>query len=129
MKCYKNVYENMPSKKTIRQYENVEWYKLYRKYEKEDKVYSSHRDYLMFRDMTVSTITMLILYIVIGSIVGVVPVNRNGIIYLLVMYAIVNVATHSRGKRFVNNVCVCDIYAQNKEKGEWLFAQSYIINE
>lgn len=118
LKCYKNVYENMPSKKTIRQYENVEWYKLYTKYEKEDKVYSSHRDYLMFRDMTVSTITMLILYIVIGSIVDVVPVNKNGIIYLLVMYAIVNVATHSRGKRFVNNVFACDIYAPNKEKGE-----------
>lgn len=80
--------------------------------------YSSHRDYLMFRDMTVSTITMLILYIVIGSIVDVVPVNKNGIIYLLVMYAIVNVATHSRGKRFVNNVFACDIYAPNKEKGE-----------
>ena len=116
LQCYKKVYENMPSKKTIHQYENVEWYKLYTKYEKEDKVYSSHRDYLMFRDMTVSTITMLILYIVIGSIVDVVPVCKNGIIYLLIMYVIVNIATHSRGKRFVNNVFACDIY--NKDKSE-----------
>lgn len=61
---------------------------------------------------------MLILYIVIGSIVDFVPVCKNGIIYLLVMYAIVNVATQSRGKRFVNNVFTCDIYAKNKEKSE-----------
>ena len=105
----------MPSKKTIHQYENVEWYKLYTKYEKEDKVYFSHRDYLMFRDMTVSTIIMLILYIAIGSIVDVVPVSKNGVIYLLVMYVIVNIATHSRGKRFVNNVFVCDIYNKDKK--------------
>lgn len=118
LKYYEKVYENMPSKKNIRQYENIEWYKLYAKYEKEDKVFSSHRDYLMFRDMTVSTIVMLILYIVIGSIVDVVPVCKNGIIYLLVMYAIVNIATRSRGKRFVNNVFACDIYSKNKNKSE-----------
>lgn len=118
LKYYENVYKNMPSKSNTRQYENIEWYKLYAKYEKEDKVYSSHRDYLMFRDMTVSTIVMLILYIVIGSIVDVVPVCKNGIIYLLVMYVIVNIATHSRGKRFVNNVFVCDIYNKNKDENE-----------
>ena len=72
----------------------------------------------MFRDMTTSTVVMLILYIVIGSIVDFVPVCKNGIIYLLAMYVIVNVATHSRGKRFVNNVFTCDIYAKNKEKSE-----------
>lgn len=118
LEFYGKVYENMPSKKNTRQYENIEWYKLYTKYQKEDKVFSSHRDYLMFRDMTTSTVVMLILYIVIGNIVDFVPVCKNGIIYLLVMYAIVNVATHSRGKRFVNNVFACDIYAANKEKGE-----------
>ncbi|RHV13941.1 hypothetical protein DXB77_00440 [Clostridium sp. OM05-9] len=118
LKCYEKVYENMPSKENIRQYENIEWYKLYTKYEKEDKVFSSHRDYLMFRDMATSTIVMLILYIVIGSIVDFVPVCKNGFIYLFVMYTIVNVATHIRGNRFVNNVFACDIYAQNKERTE-----------
>lgn len=118
LKYYEKVYENMPSKKSTRQYENTEWYKLYTKYDKEDKVLSSHRDYLMFRDMTTSTVVMLILYIVIGSIVDFVPVCKNGIIYLLAMYAIVNVATQSRGKRFVNNVFTCDIYVKNKEKSE-----------
>ena len=72
-------------------------------------------NYLMFRDMTVSTIIMLILYIAIGSIVDVVPVSKNGVIYLLVMYVIVNIATHSRGKRFVNNVFACDIYNKDKK--------------
>ena len=91
---------------------------MYTKYEKEDKVFSSHRDYLMFRDMATSTIVMLILYIVIGSIVDFVPVCKNGFIYLFVMYTIVNVATHIRGNRFVNNVFACDIYAQNKERTE-----------
>ena len=65
-----------------------------------------------------STVVMLILYIVIGSIVDFVPVCKNGIIYLLAMYAILNVATQSRGKRFVNNVFTCDIYVKNKEKSE-----------
>ena len=105
----------MPSKEKLRQYENVEWYKLYIKYEKEDKVFSSHRDYLMLRDMTVSTIVMLILYIVMGTIGEIVPVCRKGVSYLVVMYIITNIATRSRGKRFVNNVFACDIYVGDKE--------------
>lgn len=106
LKYYEKVYENMPSKKSTRQYENTEWYKLYTKYDKEDKVFSSHRDYLMFRDMTTSTVVMLILYIVIGSIVDFVPVCKNGIIYLLVMYAIVNVQDIESGKDNVDFVLV-----------------------
>lgn len=115
LKYYEKIYENMPSKEKLRQYENVEWYKLYIKYEKEDKVFSSHRDYLMLRDMTVSTVVMLILYIVMGTIGEIIPVCRNGVSYLVVMYIITNIATHSRGKRFVNNVFACDIYVGDKE--------------
>ena len=112
---YKKIYDNMPQEKSTRQYENVEWYKLYRKHEKDDRVFSCHRDYLMFRDMTASTIVMLILYIVLGSVGENVPVCKNGIIYLLVMYGIVSIATRSRGKRFVNNVFACDIYTGEEE--------------
>ena len=115
LKYYEKIYENMPSKEKLRQYENVEWYKLYIKYEKENKVFSSHRDYLMLRDMTVSTVVMLILYIVMGTIGEIIPVCRNGVSYLVVMYIITNIATHSRGKRFVNNVFACDIYVGDKE--------------
>ena len=68
----------------------------------------------MFRDMTASTVIMMLLYFVIGSISDVIPICWNSVIYLVITYIIVNSATRSRGKRFVNNVIVCDICDKNK---------------
>lgn len=109
MDHYAYIYGELTSNVKTDEYQNSEWYKIYNKYRKDDMVVASHKDFLMFRDMAVASIVILVLYVIFGLIVGTVPLTIKGIIFLLIMYTMVNIAARNKGKKFVNNVLLCDI--------------------
>ena len=58
------IYSNIPTnvrKKRI--YENSQWYKIYSKYRENPVIFISNRNYLLMRDMYISTFVILMLYI------------------------------------------------------------------
>lgn len=56
MSKYKEIYANMPETNK-RKYENNNWYKLYDGCKDESKIYTSHKDYLLCRDLYMVTQT------------------------------------------------------------------------
>ena len=58
------IYSNIPTndrKKRI--YENSQWYKIYSKHRENPVIFISNRNYLLMRDMYISTFVILMLYI------------------------------------------------------------------
>ena len=72
-------------------------------------VFVSNRDYLLCRDMTVSTVVIFILYFVMVFSFHVFEFKIESVLYLLLIFIITNWATRQKGKRYVNNVIVCDL--------------------
>ena len=72
-------------------------------------VFVSNRDYLLCRDMTVSTVVIFILYFVMVFSFHVFEFKVESVLYLLLIFIITNWATRQKGKRYVNNVIVCDL--------------------
>lgn len=111
LKKYDSIYENMPSDKKKRyKYENSKWCDLLYKYEEETKVLVSHRDFLMCRDMSSTTILMLIVYFVISAILKIMKFEWKAIAYLAVIYYICKMAAKVKSKRFAMTVISCDIH-------------------
>lgn len=107
---YNDIYENMPhNKQEKRKYENSKWYTIYNKHRGSEMISESNRDYLLCRDMTNSTIIIFILYVTFSLVLGLVSYKVECIVYLLIMYAVTNIATRTRGERFVNNVIALDL--------------------
>lgn len=69
----------------------------------------SNRDYLLCRDMTVSTVVIFILYFVMVFSFHVFEFKVESLLYLLLIFILTNWATRQKGKRYVNNVIVCDL--------------------
>lgn len=71
---YKSIYDNMPSQRENKyRYENATWYTIYSRYRDNKMVYVSNRDYLVCRDMTSSTVVILILYSIFSVALQLIP--------------------------------------------------------
>ena len=81
-------------------------------------VYVSNRDYLLCRDMTSSTVVILILYFIFSVGLKLIPFRRECIVYLLIMFLITNIATRTKGMRMVNNVLICDLLVKNESENK-----------
>ena len=114
---YKSIYDNMPSQRENKyRYENAAWYTIYSRYRDNKMVYVSNRDYLICRDMTSSTVVILILYSIFSVALQLIPFKIECVIYLAVMFILTNVATRTKGDRMINNVIICDLQAKNKNE-------------
>lgn len=117
-KPYKDIYVNMPEdEKQADLYQNANWYKIYSKNRDVSMIYSSNRDYLLCRDMFISTISLLVIYML--SIV--VKLFEFNIIYVLFLVAMLFVnlwTTHIKAKRFVYNVIAYDLTHRDDKYGE-----------
>lgn len=80
-------------------------------------VYVANRDYLVCRDMTSSTVVILVLYFIFSIVLQLVPFKIECVIYLVIMFLVTNVATRTKGERMVNNVFICDFQARNENEG------------
>lgn len=117
IKQYKDIYANMPNNKEQAYiYQNANWYKIYSRNRDVAMIYSSNQDYLLCRDMFISTISLSVLYI-ISIIVKLFEFNTLYILFLLAMLLVNLLTTHIKAKRFVYNVIAYDLtHGDNKEK-------------
>ena len=106
---YSDVYLHMPTdKKAMKHYQNSCWYKIMQKYKDDKKIFISHRDYLLCRDMTSMTCIFAILYLSL-SWMGVLDISSKMLYFLLVEYLITMVSTRVKAKRFTYNVIAQDL--------------------
>ena len=107
---YSDIINNFPQGKKERlDYENSKWYSIYNLYRDKTMVLVSNRDYLLCRDMTVSTVVICILYFVMVFAFHAFEFKVESLLYLLLIFILTNWATRQKGKRYVNNVIACDI--------------------
>ena len=93
------------------EFENVKWYSIYTKYREKTIILTSHRDYLLCRDIFYTNITIIVLYI-ISTRVRLLPFRKEFIIFSSIMMFISYVAASFKAKRFVVNVIALDINAE-----------------
>lgn len=106
---YENVYSNMPDdKKQAELYQNANWYKIYSQNRDVSMIYASNRDYLLCRDMFISTISLSVLYI-ISIMVKLFEFNVFYILFLIAMLCVNLLTTHIKARRFVYNVIAYDL--------------------
>lgn len=112
---YRNIYEGLPLDKTERkQYENEQWYQIYAKYSEKPMICASHRDALLIRDIYVSVLAMLGLYLMV-CIFNFVDINFLYLTFLIVMSVITNFGANRKAKRFAYNVIAYDLNYQMEE--------------
>jgi len=108
-KHYKHIAKEIPSDKEKRcAFENEQWYLLFSKYKDDNMIKSSHRDFLLSRDLYVTTITLTVLT-VIAMTFRIIQLNWIPIGYLTLMLILTNLSAHFKAHRFINNVIAVDL--------------------
>lgn len=87
--------------------ENNEWYHLYDKYGNERRVFYSHKAFLLTRDLTALTAT-LIPFSFIGHLIAGSQWNMvgNHFLILLAILVLISISARNYGNRFVANVLI-----------------------
>ncbi len=112
LKKYNDIYRGMP-KKNYETYQNTKWYNIYSANRDVPLIYISNRDYLLCRDMYISTIVLMIIYS-LGFIIDFYEFSNKYMCFLLFMAIFHLICTHIKAKRFVYNVIVYDLTNSNK---------------
>ena len=110
---YKEVIENMPSLKERQEYENAKWYAIYSRYQADARVMSVHRDFLLCRDLYITTVSLTLLTLFMAS-VALLPFSHILIGYLLIMLVVTNLSARNKANRFVNTVIAVDLSSVQK---------------
>lgn len=108
---YKEIISNIPQNKKERyEYENSNWYKIYKKYQDKGQVSQSQKDYLTCRDLFIETIVFLVLYFLSLIIYGEFVTFSFKFLVIIILSAVVtNISTHIKMNRFVNTVIALDV--------------------
>ena len=115
LKKYKEIYAGMPADETEKcRYENEQWYRIYNRYRDVAMIFVSNRDYLLCRDLYISTIIILICYAISSACLPLFSWNAKSIVYCIIMIFVTNIAARVKGQRFVINVIAYDL---NTSKG------------
>ncbi|MDD4438873.1 MAG: hypothetical protein PHS04_12690 [Tissierellia bacterium] len=103
-----NTYAPLPEEPEL---QHRLWYKILKKYPDDEMILQSHRDYLMYRDLTAILFLLIVLYIVIFIIMKLAGVNILSlpIIVYMVEYFLLVISTRNKAERFVLNVIACDL--------------------
>lgn len=91
-------------------YENEKWFSIYRIHEDELKVQVANKDYLMCRDMAVSVIVLLVIYLIAMVSIRFIEFHVSTILYLLIAYILCVIASINKSKQFVITTIICDVY-------------------
>lgn len=87
------------------------WYKLLKKYPDDEMVLQSHRDYLLYRDLTSMSFLGLLVYTVAFILLKIFGLDISTLLILLFLaeYLILLISARNKAERFVLNVIACDI--------------------
>ncbi|WNY26685.1 hypothetical protein [Methanolapillus ohkumae] len=110
LKKYSEIYDQMPQDlEKKRSYENSNWYKIYKKHRTEPMIEMSHREYLLCRDLFITTAFMIFLYSLLTLLFQVIEFEIVYLIYLVIMLVITYIGAHQKGKKFVYDVIASDL--------------------
>lgn len=87
------------------------WYKLLKKYPDDEMILQSHRDYLLYRDLTAISFLLSVIYLITFLLLKILGINISIllIIVFLMEYLILLIAARAKAERFVLNVVSCDL--------------------
>ena len=116
---YKRIYSLQANdeKEELRKYQNSEWYKIYKKNQDDESVYTSQHDFLLIRDMGSMTIMIVALYIAM-VVLGLISFDGRVVAFFIVEFLLSNFATKNKAKRFVYNVIATDLSQRESSRKE-----------
>lgn len=87
------------------------WYKLLKKYPDDEMILQSHRDYLLYRDLTAISFLLSVIYLITFLLLKIFGINISILLILvfLLEYLILLIAARAKAERFVLNVVSCDL--------------------
>lgn len=114
---YQHIIADIPNVNAEKyEYENSNWYKLYKQNKDDSSIEQAQKDYLMCRDLNIETFEYLIFYLIsVVAFKEYLSWSWKFFYILLFMLAVTNIATHNKMNRFVNTVISVDLA---KNKGE-----------
>ena len=101
-------YDPLPTKP---EEQNKLWYKILKKHPDDQAILQSHRDFLLFRDLTAITFSLMIIFLLVFVTARIFHFNL-GISYFIIFlleYLLLVVITRNKAERFVLNVVATDI--------------------
>lgn len=117
MQIFSRIYEEIEKiegEENRRRYENQEWYKIYSEIKEESMVFYSNREYLLLRDMYISTWFMTGISIIL-YFCGWIQMTICSIGFLAGLLFITNIAARQKSRRFVYNVVAAYIGKKSSE--------------
>lgn len=115
---YPKIYDGLPKEIIKRQrYENEHWYSIYNQCRDTSMILHSQRDWLLFRDIYISTILMITIY-VIALVINFVKFNEIYMIYLIIALATTNIGANRKANRFAFNVIAYDLTKPTEKGGK-----------
>lgn len=114
---FKDIYNKLPEDKNDRyKYENSQWYSIFNKHRSHDMIMMSNREYLLCRDIYISNISLVIIYLIASFWLKIILFNYKYLIFLAIMLIITNIGTRQKAKRYAYNVIALEINdKKNKE--------------
>lgn len=108
---YADIYENLDDLvgKEKRKMSNSAWYSIYLKHENKTKIFISQRDYLLCRDLCISTLYIGLLYFTLWKF-SIISFDNRIVILLIVELIATNFAMRGKQRRFAYNVIAMDIH-------------------
>jgi hypothetical protein len=79
-------------------------------------IITSQRDYLLTRDIYISTISIIVLYLFFSRVINSINFEWSILIYFLVMICVTNIVTRIKVKKFVLNVLALSVYKKESRK-------------
>ena len=121
LKQYKKIYEEIQTVENPKKFQNSSWYKIYKKYQSFPMIESSHRDYLLSRDLYIITLIITSLYIFFSCLhIELIKRSPSCYIALISLTIIMNISTRIKSRRFVSNVIALDINTPSSSRVTWL---------
>ena len=120
LEIHNKIYKDLDSKKfTVsekKKFENEKWYELYIENKNNEMIITSQRDYLLTRDIYISTISIIVLYLFFSRVINSINFEWPILIYFLVMICVTNIVTRIKVKKFVLNVLALSVYKKESRK-------------
>jgi hypothetical protein len=91
--------------------QNKLWYKILKRYPDDESILQSHRDFLLFRDLTTIAFSLMVVFLIVFTVAKILHFNL-GIMYFpifVIEYLLLVVITINKSERFVLNVIATDI--------------------
>lgn len=117
---YKAIIRHLPSDEKVRRcYENNKWYRIYLAHHECGQVAQTNHDYLMCRDLYISSLGFLHLhFILLWLFSDIVSFSWQYLWTVIIIAVVLNLCARNKMNRFVTTVIAVDIAQPKKSKSD-----------